>query len=354
MYALRNLPIAIAILLGVPLALALGADAPAPAEKSLLDLTAGNANLAKILTPSCAQVTAEPSKNPATPGLVVTIQPGKDNYPGVAIKPAAGGAWDLSRYGHVEIRATNLGSKPLGLVLRVDNAGDWRTEPWNTEQSTIEPGQTGTITTMFGYSYGRKPGFKLNAAKVVQALVFATKSDAVQSFRIDSIEAAGTAGEAPPVDPMSMRVKPKGGVLLGAGIVIDPEKQIEAQGAKAAIVSGKKPGIQVTFDGGSAEAKVALKPTFGQWDLRDAMEVKVRMRNTGSAPIAPRVRLECNGAPMDWITSADPLSPGGERELTIDFAGAVPWRVVKRDGELPTWSGAPHTGSHITSDAVSA
>ena len=110
MHAFRNLLAAIAILAALPHALAGGTDGPASADKTLLDLTPGNPGLAKCLAPSCAQVTADLSKDAAAPGLVVTIQPGKDNYPGLAIKPDGGASWDLSAYGHVEIRVTNLGA----------------------------------------------------------------------------------------------------------------------------------------------------------------------------------------------------------------------------------------------------
>ena len=208
--------------------------------------------------------------------------------------------------------------------------------------------------TVFGYSYGRKPGFKLNPAKVTQVLVFALKSDTVRSFRIESLKAAGPAGEAPPVDPKSIRVKPRDGVLLGAGAVIDAQKQIEAVGAKASFTGGEKPTIQIMFDSGKTDARVALKPPVGRWDLRDAIEVRVRVRNTGSAAITPRVRLDCGGAPSDWIKANDALPPGGQQELTIEFAGVVPWRAIKNSGDRTSWNGEPNTGTRITSDAVSA
>jgi beta-glucanase (GH16 family) len=354
MHAIRNLIASIAILHCLLLGSAGAADGPAAAGKALLDVTPGNASLAKCLAPSSVQVTADASKDPAATGVLVTIQPGKDNYPGLAIKPDGGAPWDLSACGHIDVRVTNLGAKPLALTLRVDNAGDWRQGPWNTEQSTLKPGETGTVTTIFGYSYGHKPGFKLNPAKVTQVLVFATKSDDVRSFRIESLTAAGPAGEAPPVDPKSIRVKPAGGVLLGAGTVIDAEKQIDAVSAKASFAAGEKPSIQITFDGGKNEPRFTLKPAVGRWDLRDAIEIRVRLRNTGTAPLTPRVRLDCGGAPSDWVQAPDPLSPGAQQELTIHFAGLVPWRAIKNSGDRTSWNGEPNTGSRITSDAVSA
>lgn len=128
--------------------------------------------------------------------LEVTIPPGSAGFPGVRIKPADK-VWDLSAYGHVEARIVNTGANPLDLGLRVDNAGDWRQSPWNTEQTHLKPGQAATVRVVFGYSYGPKPGYALQPEAVVNVLLFVTKSDSVQSFRIDSVTAGGHPGEKP-------------------------------------------------------------------------------------------------------------------------------------------------------------
>ncbi|HWE02827.1 MAG TPA: glycoside hydrolase family 16 protein [Tepidisphaeraceae bacterium] len=353
MHSLRSFVIAAAFALSLSCALVAIAEGPASEGKSLLELTAGKPELAQRVAPSSALVTVDAKKNPAAAGLVVSIQPGKESFPGVAIKPENGPAWDLSTYGHVEVKVTNLGAGPLALTLRVDNAGDWRTEPWNAEQSTIQAGETASLATTFGYSYGHKNGYKLNAAKVNQVLVFAGKSDAVQSFRIESLKAAGTAGEKLPVDPKAIRTKPAGGILLGDGVAIDVEKQVHADGARASLEGGEKGGLLITFEDGHPDAKVALKPPAGRWDLRDAIEVRVRLRNAGSAPITPRVCLDCGGATSDWIAATRPLTAGAEQVLTVEFAGTVPWRAIEKL-DRTSWTGQPNTGSRITSDAVSA
>ena len=93
------------------------------------------------------------------------------------LNPAAGtAAWDLSAYGHIELRATNLGTTPLALALRVDNAGTWQDNPWNTESATIKPGASGTVTVVFGYQYGHKKGYALKPGAVVSLLLFALKA----------------------------------------------------------------------------------------------------------------------------------------------------------------------------------
>lgn len=140
-------------------------------RKVLLD---GKGEAARRLQPSSPQVSVSPSRDAGAPGVVVTIATGKENYPGVRLEPE-GKPWDLSRWGHLEARVVNTGGKPLTLSLRVDNAGDWRDEPWNTESITLAPGDAGTVTTIFGFSYGRKPGFALNSAAVSGLLLFAPR-----------------------------------------------------------------------------------------------------------------------------------------------------------------------------------
>ena len=264
------------------------------------------------IAPTSEQVTV-------TPGIAVTIRPGKEGYPGIKLAPKDG-TWDLSAFGHVEARVVNTGAKPISISLRVDNSGDWQDGPWNTESVYLKPGNAGTITTIFGYSYGRQPGYALKPAAVTGMLIFATKSDAEQSFRLESLAAAGPAGEKLPVNPDSIRTKPKDGVLTGTS---------------------------PTF-----------KPEIGRWDLRDYLEVRVNVRNNGETNVTPRVRLESNGGPTDWITAAAPLAPGAAQEFVIPFAGkfvndavfalaVLPASLVIESGkaavpaqpELPAWLG---------------
>ncbi|MDQ2799679.1 MAG: hypothetical protein M3Y13_08570, partial [Armatimonadota bacterium] len=124
--------------------------AHAQATKTLLSV---NVDAGKRIAPTSHQVTVARSQDLAAPGLVVTILPGPEGYPGINIKPE-GAVWNLMPYGHVEARVVNVGAKPLYLSLRVDNTGDWHDNPWNTESAFLPPGKSGTVTTIFGRSYG--------------------------------------------------------------------------------------------------------------------------------------------------------------------------------------------------------
>ena len=168
--------------------------ASAPADKSLIDFDAprtaariasdgGNAGAAaKIVDGAKGKV------------LEVAIQPGPEDYPGIFIKPE-GATWDLSNFGHVEARCINTGTKKLDLNLRVANLGDWREGPWNCEQLSLEPGASGTVSVIFGYSYGRKLGYALKPGAISDILIFTGKATEPLSFRVESLVAGGPAGE---------------------------------------------------------------------------------------------------------------------------------------------------------------
>ena len=85
----------------------------------------------------------EPSSNRVAAtsdlGLRVTIAPGEETYPGIAIRPADGKAWNLSAWGEVQAVVVNTGKTPLTVSLRIDNEGPWQQEPWNVESVQLNP-----------------------------------------------------------------------------------------------------------------------------------------------------------------------------------------------------------------------
>ena len=344
----RSVLSAVLLLLGSQLVSAAQPEGP---TKQLLDL---NGNIQKRLTPqygSSDQVSAAVSKNPATPGLVITIQPGKADYPGISLKPA-GKAWDLSAFGHVEARVVNTGSKELLFALRVDNEGDWHDSPWSTEQTYLAPGQRGTVTVIFGHSYGHKPAYKLNPQEVVQILMFTGKVDTAASFRVESLVAGGPAGEKAAVDPASLRIQPKGGILLGPGETIDAKTQIETRGTTASLAADGH-SIEVAFPASSGEPSVTLKPLTGRWDLSTATEVRVKLKNVGQTPITPSVQVTSNGGPTDHVTAAALLAAGEETEIAASFIPATPGKGV-RVPKAGYYGNQPGTGTSFGSDAVAA
>lgn len=88
-----------------------------------------------------------------SPALKVEF-PAGSGYPGVNF-PLGGPVLDLSAHAGVEIELTNTGPERLNLNVRVDNAGDWKLSPWNTESGNVEPGQTRVFRVRFGRSHGQ-------------------------------------------------------------------------------------------------------------------------------------------------------------------------------------------------------
>ncbi|HVJ45822.1 MAG TPA: hypothetical protein VM511_05505, partial [Luteolibacter sp.] len=247
--------------------------------------------------PSSEQVTSAASGQ----SITVTIKPGPEGYPGLGLTKKDGTPFDLSKHGNVEAKVTNLGSKKISVNLRLDNEGDWKTNPYNAESTSLDPGETGTIKLIFGHSYGHKKGFALNSAAISRILFFGGKSDVDQVFRIDSLITGGTPGELPPVDPATIRIKPKNGVIYEAAnpaVKADPEKQFAYENGATAVVSEGK-GIGLNFPGGAKTGSVTFKPAEGRWDLSQYLQIVLDLQNNGTAPVSPKIRLETNGGPSD-------------------------------------------------------
>lgn len=325
----------------------LQAETTAPAEANSV---AGIAPRS-LIPDSDAQIKPDNDKGQLTTvlgkdGITVTIQPGEAGYPGFTIVPSEGKTWDLGAFGHIEAKITNLGEKPLDISLRVDDNGDWKDSPTNTESTGIKPGETKTFKVVFGYSYGGKPSHKLKSEAVKQLLFFTGKKKVLASFRVEEILASGSAGEKPPVDPNSVRTVPPGGVIYGPGVTIDPVKQIAVRNGAVATVAADTKALQITFAGGKDEA-VTVKPALGKWRLVDYNEVKVKIKNTGQTPVTPIVTATSGGANSTAPATAT-LAPGEEAELVTSFLPATPWDGA--DKLVQFTGGKPGSGTSFESD----
>jgi beta-glucanase (GH16 family) len=284
-------------------------------SKVLLEMSEG---VEKRVSPTSPQVNVARSQDNGAAGLNVTVASGPSAYPGLNIKPEAG-VWDLSKYGRVEARITNTSDQLLSINLRVDNAGDWKNSPWNTEALRLKAGESGVVKTIFGYTNGFKAGYPLKSEAVANILLFTGKTDIARSFRIDSLIATGVTGEAPPTVPAAIRIKPANGFLFGGDTSIDLKTQISAKGAQVSLAEGESPALKVVFPAVKGEQTFALKPAQGRWDLRDYLEVRVKLKNDGQNPLTPRVRVDSNGGSSKWFSTTAPLAAGAEAEIVVPF-----------------------------------
>jgi len=185
---------------------------------------------------------------------------------------------------------------------------------------------------------------------VTGVLFFLQKTSDACSYRIESVQAGGAAGEKPPLDPASMRTKPANGFMLGGGVTIDPAKQIDTNGVN---VVPQGDGLKIEFKGNQGQW-IAVKAAVGMWDLRDALEVHVKVKNTGQTAANPGVQIfgnNFNGT--DKASLSQPLAPGAEGEIVASFVPAVPWAGIK-DAVKTSYNGQPGTGTTFNSDAVGA
>jgi len=317
--------------------LALCGLARAAEPKPLVDLSAGDA--ASKFKPTSGDVTVAAGNG----AVNVTFQPGKEGYPGVDL--VQDGPLDLSQYGHIEAKVTNTGKAPILVAMRVDGDGPWQDNPWNTEQTYVQPGKTGTITLIFGYSYGHKPAYALKSNAIKAIKLFTGKVKAESSFRLESLVAAGQPGEVPAVDPATIRIKPKDGQALDSKVLAT------APTGGTAKVEGDT--VTVSFTANAKDRFVAIKPPQGKWDFRDGTQVRVKIKNTGSAPITPRAKVESNGAYTEPGT-VEPLAPGAEAEILVPFAASKPVEIEANTGTKKAPPTVKGTGTTFSSNAVSA
>ena len=103
----------------------------------------------------------------------------------------------------------------------------------------------------------------------------ATRKPAMVSYRIHC--SAGPGGKKPPIALHSIRVTPTNGFLLGGDAKIDAEKQISSKGAQ---VSLENETLKAVFPVSKSSQSLTLKPTVGRWNLRDYLEVRVKVAMT--------------------------------------------------------------------------
>lgn len=306
-----------------------------PTQRPLIDVSQAGSE-ARFVNNAAEQVAIAR----AAAGIEIAVKPGANGYPGVTVKPEREGElWDLSKVGHIAATVTNTGGEPLGISLRVDNPGDWKTNPWNGENAHLKPGETKTVVVYFGYSWGKK-GFALDPAKVSQVLIFMGNPKKDVKFRIDAITTGGEPGDAPPVPADQVRTRPKDGVILGAGSALEA-KQVEGKGVEASLAGdGGRQSVRVAAEAGK-EGRAYLRPAKGRWALQDHLAVRLKLRNDGAAAVEAKAILESNGGPSDAIAVA--VAPGATAEVVVPFGAAA-----HVDPEVK------NSGTRYTSDAASA
>jgi beta-glucanase (GH16 family) len=260
--------------------------------------------------------------------VVVSVKAGgKSSFPGIVVTPKP--AWDATGFGHLETTVTNTGTNRFRINLRIDNEGRWQDDPFSAGSVALNPGETKTVAAIFGYSSTKK-AYALKPDAIVRAIIFTGKSPGAQSFRITTIRAAGPVGEKPYIDPNTVAVKPPGGVLF--------------------------PGKDTVAKAG-ANKSVLFKPAAGMWNLNEDLQVRVKLRNTNSAPVTASVQLQSRGGTSTNVSKQIPA--GGTAEIVVPFMAAVPWKgaclpaMLEADGPAHSFDETePNTGTKFASNTT--
>ena len=249
---------------------------------------------------------------------------GQNQWPGIEFHPQKGD-WDLSAQGHVEIELKNTSAKPLSIGLRVDNSGDWRKSPWNSENIYLKPGEKRIGKVIFGYQYGFQKGYKLDPSKVRAVKVFLNgKSKEVRTLELGALIASGASGEKPPVDPSRVVVKPKNGKILPDKAMKTAENIRGFAGAKGEIASDGT--ARLTFSG-DPKGCVMIKPKSGYWNLGEGLKVVLKVKNVGQVSAQTNARVESNGGAARF-ESKEAILPGKVATLEVPFMPAEMWHLV--------------------------
>ncbi|MGN0876427.1 MAG: polysaccharide deacetylase family protein [Kiritimatiellia bacterium] len=268
-------------------------------------------------------------------GFTAKLEPGKSQWPGVMVVPPNGKPnWDLSLWGHVEAKVTNLGSDEFQIFMRVDNPAEPGKSPWNTEPIKLKGGASQLVKVYFGYSFYHQPNYKLDQSNVVRVQFFLGNPTGPIEFKVENLKAAGWDGEKPQGYVDQMRTKP------------------DAKGYAFKDVR------KVAWASGSGGAQL-IKPPTAFWDLSADMQVRVAVKNTGKVAASPRFRLDSVDGSTDEFTPEKPIAPGKQAIVTIPFAPKVPWTGVQHPDQMirekgGRWDRQPGTGTAFRNHKVRA
>jgi len=273
------------------------------------------ADLSKAEPSHPKQVTLTPSDT----GLDITVAAGPAGFPGISLTPAT--PYDLTGTGYIEARVTNTSSIIMSVTLRVDGGTDTC-----GGSAYLKPGESGKARAYFA-TPGKGSG-PVNAAAITKLLLFTGKNEKEsRSFHLDGLVAGGVPGEQAPVNPDLVRTRPENGLILGGSAPFDAAKQLVARaGAKAGSAGAGQP-VDVTFTG-KPDQNVLVRPVRGFWDLGAYLQVKVRVKNTGSFPAALTAQLTSRGGVSDFAPTGKPIAPGATADLVISFVPTEPFEIL--------------------------
>lgn len=278
-------------------------------------------------------------------GEIILSFDASGGYPGVDIPPPDG-TWDLSAFSAIEAEIVNDGPGKVGVNMRVDNPGDWRQSPWNTETVWMEPGTSRPVRVTFGESFGRA-GYALDASRISNIKIFTNPSSTDGSLKIQSLTPVGSASERPapaaaaapqaaaptgdgppdpaPDNPNSPSI---GGEIFP--ITADADlSRLKTQDSKVSIVQTEQgPRLKVDFAPGNYPNVQFPCPAPLGWNLQAFAGLEVEVTNTGSERVRAALRVDNPGDWKNnpWNTELTYVGPGETKTIQLTFGkeGSAP------------------------------
>lgn len=243
------------------------------------------------------------------------------DYPGFNLPVE--GAWDLSAFAGVEAEIANVGTAKLNIGLRVDNPGDWKKSPWNTNNVWIAPGEAKTVRVTFGQSYGRA-GYALNPADVSAVKLLADNPKEGAAILVKSIRAFGTAAPAAPVAVST----PAAASTVAAAPASASALFTPTATSIAAIKTEKNPvlsiegsALKVAFPNGGDYPGLDLPLAGGIANLSSFAGIQAEITNAGPSRINVNLRADNPGdwKKSPWNTNIVWIAPGETKTLKVTF-----------------------------------
>jgi beta-glucanase (GH16 family)/uncharacterized cupredoxin-like copper-binding protein len=285
-----------------------------PAPKLLIDFNSPDAS-------KQVSIRTDPAYQPIPKGSSIAVekgallvnflphQPGDADHPGLRIVPAEGKVWELSAYGHIEAKVTNLGTKQLPFVMQIEDGSGGLN---NLESINVAPGETKVLKVVFGYQYNYEPGAPINTSHISEIFLFNWGGPNPHNFRIEEVKAAGAPGEKP-FDANEIGYRPEGGVILGKGVAFDVARQVETNGAE--VRSDADGALAVNFTG--RDQTIKIKPAAGFWDMAEGNQLRIHVKNVGKSGTSPVLTVGTLQG-----KSREQVAPGAEADVAVSFIGA--------------------------------
>lgn len=289
--------------------------------------------------------------------LLRVVFPANSGFPGINL-PIPGGTWDLSAFSGIEAEVANVGQARINLGLRVDNPGDWKKSPWNTNNIWLAPGEAKVLRLTFGESFGR-PAFALDPSRVSGVKIFLDNPKQDAPVLIKSIRAFGSPSAAASPAPAAATAAAPAAAVTGAAPIFTPSAdnlssiKTEKNPVLSIDSSGGAPALKVEFSSGGGYPGLDLPLPGGSINLSAFAGIEAEVTNLGQSTVNVNLRADNPGdwRQEPWNTNGAWIPAGRTQNVRLTFGEShgKPGYALdpSRIGVIKLFAGNPKPGSAI-------